>query len=431
MSTKVNVKEKIIYFDITGKCNLRCKHCYQWELFNNNGRDVFELSITEIKNTIIRLKNEGFTRLHILGGEPLLSPNLISTIKYAKDVGMQVSIVSNGTLLISKARELSESGVDLISLSFEGVSASTHDYVRGKGSYEKTMQQIKKIRSVYPKLFLAAVFTITNTNLSDVKKLPKWINKNGFVGLNIQIVGNDGNACNNQELAVDVPDALEEIEKIIPFFSKNIQLDIKCSNLVKTYFIMKYGLDMEIVDERCKGLNRQIYWSRGKLLPCNASEPYVESLNYKNQDLSDTKFKKSNNSFRGYVKNLDIYKSFSPCNHCYFFGKKCLPCPIVTGWRKQTSMLESCDWAMNKIATLRQDWKSSLIKFNAPLGQDVILRGQGLKMWRVLQKKKELLFNEVSQKFSAQEQDQIIMFWQYLLGKNKIKKISLKGGEKI
>jgi MoaA/NifB/PqqE/SkfB family radical SAM enzyme len=58
-------------FEITLKCNVRCKHCY----ILYPGATSDEMSTSEIKQTLDLLADNGVVLLLITGGEPLSRPD--------------------------------------------------------------------------------------------------------------------------------------------------------------------------------------------------------------------------------------------------------------------------------------------------------------------------------------------------------------------
>ena len=71
----------------------------------------------------------GLRELTLQGmGEPLLAPNLVDMIRYAKSRGVQVAVDSNATLLYrDRAEELVESGLDRLRVSLDGADPQGFD----------------------------------------------------------------------------------------------------------------------------------------------------------------------------------------------------------------------------------------------------------------------------------------------------------------
>lgn len=106
--------------DITERCNLKCPGCPYHspsadETKKTNQKDMdFE--------TIVRIFNElkKKTRDIILlgSGEPMMHKRFVDIIKEGKSLGLNLTVLTNGTLIIEKtARELVEAGLNRISIS--------------------------------------------------------------------------------------------------------------------------------------------------------------------------------------------------------------------------------------------------------------------------------------------------------------------------
>ncbi len=109
---------------MTGKCNLNCKHCYR-----PNGH--MSLSPDDLNWIYNNIKNK---RTTLLGGEPLLHPN----IKEAIDIFPQVTIATNG-LLINEDNVDMLKGTSGVQLSLEMGKAQT-EHLRGEGVWDKVFE---------------------------------------------------------------------------------------------------------------------------------------------------------------------------------------------------------------------------------------------------------------------------------------------------
>ena len=132
---------RIVEFEITLACNLRCIHCY----CEAGKRSPFELSTNEIKSLMDDLKELGVWAFDIVGGEPLLRKDIYDLLGYAKEIGLRIMINTNGTLINEDiVTRLKDVYPDLmIGISLDGPDPETNDFVRGKGSFERAVRGIK------------------------------------------------------------------------------------------------------------------------------------------------------------------------------------------------------------------------------------------------------------------------------------------------
>lgn len=163
-----------IQIEITTKCNLSCKICHRTrtypDLSYDMGMNVFKLTIDQSWRS--RLVNPV---IKIIGlGEPLLNPNVVSMIKYAKSKGLTVEIVSNFTLADPKLSEdLVEAQLDYLGISVDAASPQVFERIRVGAKFEDVITNIKeflKIRksqdSAKPEVFFRS--TINEENSAEV-----------------------------------------------------------------------------------------------------------------------------------------------------------------------------------------------------------------------------------------------------------------------
>src|ERR1700687_150105 len=110
----------------THRCNLRCTYC------NSPFKHTPELTTAQWLRVIDELADLGCRRVLILGGEPLLRPDIAEFIERIKTRGMSCVLTSNGLLVARRIRELR--GLDTLVLSLDAVGRA-NDAVRGDGVF--------------------------------------------------------------------------------------------------------------------------------------------------------------------------------------------------------------------------------------------------------------------------------------------------------
>ncbi len=145
---------KIISWNITRKCNLRCSHCYLPAAFSSDriseANSSCELSTQEslrLIDQIARINEE--VMLILSGGEPLLRSDIYKLAEHASGKGMMVVLGTNGLLLDNEtALKLKQSGVSGISISLDSINAGIHDSMRFiKGAWQRAVEAIKICRN--------------------------------------------------------------------------------------------------------------------------------------------------------------------------------------------------------------------------------------------------------------------------------------------
>ena len=156
----------LVVWDVTYRCNLKCKHCYStagkpWE---------DELSEDEAMRALKILADAGVTAIAFSGGEPLLRKDFFDLARTASDYGMFVALATNGTLLTKEiARKLKECKVWFVQISLDGTKES-HERFRGiEGIYDKVIEGIRNC--VDEGLITCISTTATKVNYQDVTKV--------------------------------------------------------------------------------------------------------------------------------------------------------------------------------------------------------------------------------------------------------------------
>ena len=136
-------------------CNLRCQGCYTLG-YGTKPELPYEL----VKRVLAECQEMGIHFVTVLGGEPLLYPDLFRMIEEYPHIFFQ--IYTNGTLMTyEKARRLSELGNVLVVISIEGYEEET-DRWRGKEVYKKIMNAFDCLRET--KVLIGTSATVTREN---------------------------------------------------------------------------------------------------------------------------------------------------------------------------------------------------------------------------------------------------------------------------
>ena len=164
-----NYKISSIHLEITGKCNLMCKYCYNAQ-FNNKEKICNEMSTETIKKLIDEAKEMGCERFTFSGGEPFMRSDFFDILEYCKDI--KIDILTNSKLLMKEEymEQLEKiPNINEIKISLDGFE--NHDKVRIGSSYQDVIEIIKKLKD---KGFKIVINTeVTSSNLKEIYPLYK------------------------------------------------------------------------------------------------------------------------------------------------------------------------------------------------------------------------------------------------------------------
>jgi radical SAM protein with 4Fe4S-binding SPASM domain len=159
-----------VFLAITGRCNLRCSMCPQYNhpSFQNDIVKEGEVNFKELRRIIDDISS--FRPIILVsGGELFLHPSWRDFLSYVKSRGLFCSIGSNGTLVSKHASQLVDIGLNELSVSIDGPE-HVHDKIRGvPGAFAKSVEGIKRVvkerdRVGAKKPFINVIFTITPEN---------------------------------------------------------------------------------------------------------------------------------------------------------------------------------------------------------------------------------------------------------------------------
>jgi sulfatase maturation enzyme AslB (radical SAM superfamily) len=125
-----------LWFNITYKCNLRCRHCHS--SFGSPLEN--ELTTEEIIAVIKESSQFEGCKLVISGGEPFCRDDIFQILEAASDSFKgRVLVITNGTLIDDeKAKALADINV-VVQVSLEGPDEESNDAIRGKGVFKKAL----------------------------------------------------------------------------------------------------------------------------------------------------------------------------------------------------------------------------------------------------------------------------------------------------
>jgi MoaA/NifB/PqqE/SkfB family radical SAM enzyme len=146
-----------VYLSVTDRCAHACEYC------NIPGRRLNELSTEAILSLIRQIKKAGGERLQIVGGEPLLRPDIGEIVDYAKEQGLYVTASSTGCY---PEKIASIKKIDLLFLSFDG-EESVHDRHKGQGTYRQLMETMKVLKKEGVPFWTTTVLTKMNKDSID------------------------------------------------------------------------------------------------------------------------------------------------------------------------------------------------------------------------------------------------------------------------
>ncbi len=189
----------LVVWNVTNRCNLRCKHCYIEA--EDRGYEN-ELTTEEAKAFIADLSQMKAPVLLFSGGEPLIRKDIFELGRLAADSGLRPVISSNGTLIDNEvARKIKEAGFQYVGISIDGVPATHDEFRNKKGAFAEALRGIRACLDNGVKTGIR--FTVNKYNKADLPEIFEIIEREGiprfcmyhlvYAGRGLEMAGMDTN----------------------------------------------------------------------------------------------------------------------------------------------------------------------------------------------------------------------------------------------
>lgn len=173
---------------LTNRCNLRCKHCYEWNeqgYHNNMSQEVqnTDISFDIIKKCVSDTETTS-AMFYLWGGEPLLYQNIEALLELLSKEERYTVICTNG-LLMNQYIELLcrfDENIELL-FALEGDQES-NDKLRGTGNFDKAITNIKKMIALKSEdKFKGKISVHTMISNENIDTLPEFVSFLDAIGI--------------------------------------------------------------------------------------------------------------------------------------------------------------------------------------------------------------------------------------------------------
>jgi MoaA/NifB/PqqE/SkfB family radical SAM enzyme len=230
--------------NITWKCNLDCVYCTEYD----NSKD--HVPYDDLIRRIDKCKELGTLHTDLIGGEPMLHPDLVRLMTYVTQNGMTTGMTTNGFLLTEdRLKQLMDAGMGRIQISLDALNPTP-----GTPKSLKTLRKKIEMVAKYP-IWFRVNTVICEQTINEVQEVAEFCIDLG-VPINFSVVHNRGRLTNslNNKLYLDRVRWLKE-QKIagkpistyyflIDYYEKALQgtpMDWTCQAGNKCFYISPAG----------------------------------------------------------------------------------------------------------------------------------------------------------------------------------------------
>lgn len=146
-------------------CNLRCSYCVAKSSPNAPRR---ALGAAHVRRLVDEAVDLGFSDIFFTGGEPFILNDIYGMLAYAS-ARVKTTVLTNAMILRgARLDQLCDVALGneqlIVQVSLDGSRPEEHDYYRGKGSWEKTIEGIRLLQARGLRVRLSTTETPVNTH---------------------------------------------------------------------------------------------------------------------------------------------------------------------------------------------------------------------------------------------------------------------------
>lgn len=158
----------LIAWEVTRRCQLRCKHCRASAL------DIpysSEFTFDEMKRGLDSIATFAKPIIILTGGEPMMRDDIYDIASYGDSLGLRMVMAPCGPLVTPKSLvRMKGSGIRKISLSIDGIDSNSHDAFRNyPGSFDSVLNAAELAREAGMPFQINS--TITRGNVSELRMI--------------------------------------------------------------------------------------------------------------------------------------------------------------------------------------------------------------------------------------------------------------------
>jgi radical SAM protein with 4Fe4S-binding SPASM domain len=328
-----------IRWEIEPKCNLNCRHCFVGSKLDKYKEMDFETA----KVVVDILSDCGIKEIIFSSKEPLMYKDIDKLIFYCNVKGIHTELVTNGTLLQNTlfAEKIVSSGVGTISISIEGITKDSNDYIRGEGNLDQVLRALGNLKNIMEykrQIIIGIQMSLNRKNKNEAAHVPEFFNR---LPIDILVIGGlslDGNAKNNSDLLLSSDEFIQIWDVILENYLKlkDKKYYLTSKSLFPTeavYYNCLFGSDFCPVIPKC-GILKEHYslLPNGDIVPCVALLDKINDvgefprINILDKILNEEKINKLEN-FKIQLENLIKENRPHVCRECYY-KEDCRPCPV-------------------------------------------------------------------------------------------------------
>jgi len=213
---KMEIRPSIYYVKLTNRCNLRCIYCYNNKDHKNHTYTFSknnELKTNEWIRVIDEIHENGGREIVLTGGEPLLREDIFRIAKHVTNLGLELSIITNGVLISRRIINNISNYFNHVTISVDSHLEEINSKTRGKYILPKILEGIKMCLS--HGLDVSINVVVTKYNMENIFDTIQFFEDIGIQRHNINLIAMlpVGRAKSHLEISVPIKELIEKTSR--------------------------------------------------------------------------------------------------------------------------------------------------------------------------------------------------------------------------
>lgn len=217
---------RLIFWETTTACNLKCVHCRASAIDSPSPEDLtFEESIRLLDD----IASFSSPVIVLSGGEPLVRQDIFDIAAYGTSLGLRMALATNGTLITADAaKRMVDSGIQRISVSIDGSNARSHDdFRRIPGAFDQSLAGIEQAKTAGIPFQINT--TVTRHIIHEIPEILDLAVSIGAVALHIFLLVPTGCGKEIAEEEMITPEQYEEVLNWLYDKSREVEIGLKAT----------------------------------------------------------------------------------------------------------------------------------------------------------------------------------------------------------
>jgi radical SAM protein len=197
-----------VCWETTKACLLACRHCRAKAIRKPLPGELSREQGMKLIDQLVEF-GEPYPALLLTGGDPLMRADFFDLIEHAKGLGIYVAVAASVTPKLNAAMisRMKEFDVDIISVSLDGASPTTHDRLRGiPGTWRETIRALQLAKQSGLRAQINT--TVMRSNINELPEIFHIARDNGAVAWEVFFLIRTGRGASLESLE---PSECEEV----------------------------------------------------------------------------------------------------------------------------------------------------------------------------------------------------------------------------